>query len=38
MLVEIWCNVMAQEGKERGDGEGFITVAQDLEVYRVLVV
>ena len=29
---------MAQEGKERGDGEGFITVAKDFKVYRVFVV
>jgi hypothetical protein len=38
LFVEIGREVMAHEGKEGGDGEGFVAFGEDSEVYRVPVV
>lgn len=38
LLVEVRRDVVAEECEERGNGEGFITVAKDFKVYRVFVV
>lgn len=38
LLVEVRGDVVAEKCEERGDGEGFVAVAQDFKVYRVFVV
>jgi len=38
LLVEIRSNVVAEKCKERGNGEGFVAVAEDFKIDRVFVV
>ncbi len=38
LLVEIWRHQVAHQGEERGNGEGLVGLADDLEVHRVPVV
>jgi hypothetical protein len=38
LFVEVRSDVVAEKGKERGNGEGFVAVAEDFIVDRVFVV
>ena len=38
LFVEIWCDIVAHECKEAGNGESFIAVSQNLEVNGFLVI